>query len=63
MPNDKRLLTLKDAAEELGLAQVTLRAWAARRKIAIVRLGRAIRVPADEIQRLINDGLIPALRR
>jgi excisionase family DNA binding protein len=63
MRADKRLLTLKDAAEELGLAQVTLRTWAAGRKIAVVRLGRAVRIPVAEIERLISDGLVPAVRR
>jgi len=63
MGTDKRLLSLKDAAEELGLASVTLRTWAACRKIAVVRLDRAVRIPVAEIERLINDGLVPALRR
>ena len=34
----------------------TIRAWIARRKIACVRLGRAVRVPVAEIDRLLDEG-------
>jgi excisionase family DNA binding protein len=56
-----KMLTIQQAAEILSLRPVTLRAWAARRKIAIYRLGRAIRVPRTEIERLLQQSLVPAL--
>jgi excisionase family DNA binding protein len=55
-----RMLTLVEASRELGLKPVTLRAWAARRKIAVHRLGRAIRIPAAEIDRLLEESFVPA---
>jgi len=58
--SDTRMLTLAQAARLLGLKPVTLRAWASRRKLAIHRLGRAIRVPASEIERLLNESFVPA---
>ena len=54
------LLTVKEAATRLGLSVACIRAWIARRRIVIVRLGRAVRVPEDEIRRLIAEGTVPA---
>jgi excisionase family DNA binding protein len=60
MANDSnKLLTVEAAAAALGLKAPTVRAWMARRKIGFVRLGRATRIPATEIERLIDRGLIP----
>ncbi len=56
-----QLRTVRAAAADLGVSVHTVRAWIARRKIAHVRLGRAIRVPATEITRLIEHGTVPAL--
>ena len=50
------------AAADLGLSIHTIRAWIAQRRIAHVRLGRSIRIPASEIKRLLEAGLTPALR-
>jgi excisionase family DNA binding protein len=55
--------TVREAAVALGLSVHTVRAWVAARKIGYVRLGRAIRIPAAEIQRVIEKGTIPAQRQ
>jgi excisionase family DNA binding protein len=52
--------TVREAAEELGLSVATIRAWIQQRKICYVRLGRAVRIPASEIRRLIERGTVPA---
>ncbi len=52
--------TVSQAAAELNLSQGTIRAWIAQRRIGIVRLGRAVRVPSAEIQRLLDSGYVPA---
>jgi excisionase family DNA binding protein len=52
--------TVAEAAEELGLSVHTVRAWVACRRLAHLRLGRSIRIPAAEIQRVIEASLIPA---
>jgi excisionase family DNA binding protein len=54
--------TVEQAATDLNLSVYTIRAWIARRKIAHVRLGRAVRVPVAEIQRLLEQGSVPAAR-
>lgn len=56
-----RLVSIKTAAEELGLAAVTLRTWIAQRKVGSVKLGRSIRIPSSELDRLVERGSIPAL--
>jgi hypothetical protein len=35
--------------------------WASARKIARVKIGRAVRIPETEITKIIERGLIPAL--
>ena len=57
-----RLLRLEEAAERLGLKLSTLRFWVWQRKIEVVRVGRAVRVREDAIERLIEDGTVPAKR-
>lgn len=54
-----KLLSVPQAAEALALRPKTVRAWIAARRIACVRLGSAVRIPASEIARLIEDGTMP----
>lgn len=56
-----QLRTVEQAAEDLCVSIHTIRAWVASRKIGSVRLGRAVRIPATEIARLVERGTIPAL--
>lgn len=55
------LLSIPEAASRLGLRPVTIRFWAASRKIARVKLGRRVLIPSSEIQRLIEASTIPAM--
>jgi excisionase family DNA binding protein len=55
--------TVDEAAEELALSCSTVRAWISQRRIGHVRLGRAIRIPAGEIKRLLESGFTPARRQ
>ena len=54
--------TVGEAARELNLKPGTMRAWIAQRRIGHVRLGRAVRIPAAEIQRLLKAGYVPPER-
>jgi excisionase family DNA binding protein len=54
--------TVVQAADELNLKPSTIRAWIAARRIGHVRLGRAIRIPAHEIQRVLESGYVPPHR-
>lgn len=62
-PPVERPRTVSEAAEELGLSVYTVRAWIADRRLGHLRLGRAIRVPAEEIRRVIEQSTIPADRK
>jgi excisionase family DNA binding protein len=53
-------MTVRQAAEQLGLHETTLRAWIAQGRIGIVRLGRAVRVAPEEVARLIAENTVPA---
>ncbi len=55
--------TVEQAAEELNLSPATIRAWIAQRRLGHVRLGRAVRVPAAEIQRVLEVGYVPPARK
>ena len=59
-PPTERPRTVAEAADELGLSVYTIRAWIASRRIGHIRLGRAIRIPADELRRVIEAGTVPA---
>jgi excisionase family DNA binding protein len=57
---EQQLLTVRQAAKLLGLAEDTLYSWVAARKIPVVRLGRAIRFRESDLQRMIADRTAPA---
>jgi excisionase family DNA binding protein len=56
---DSQLLSVSQAAERLGLKQSTIRAWLMARRIEFVRLGRSVRIPQAEVNRLISQGTVP----
>jgi excisionase family DNA binding protein len=55
-----QLLTVKQAADALGLKVATIRAWVSRRKLPRVNCGRAVRIPADAIAQFIERNTVPA---
>ena len=62
-PTDNRPRTVEQAADELNLSRATIRAWIAQRRLGHVRLGRAIRIPADELRRVLEAGYVPPARK
>lgn len=56
----QRPLTVKETADALGLSTHTIRSWVFHRKLGFVRLGRAIRIMPEEIERVISTGTVPA---
>jgi excisionase family DNA binding protein len=57
----QKLMSIEEAATALGLKPVTIRQWAGARRIARVKLGRRVLIPADAVERLIEANLQPAL--
>ena len=60
---DTKPKTIAEAARELNMSQATMRAWVGQRRIGYVKLGRSIRIPVGEIQRLLEGGYIPPDRK
>lgn len=55
-----RLLTVAEVSEATGFERQTIYLWIARRRLPVVRLGRAVRVPAEALAVLIAENTIPA---
>jgi excisionase family DNA binding protein len=55
-----QLLTVKQAADALGLKVATIRAWISRHKLPRVNCGRAVRIPAEAIAQFIERNTVPA---
>jgi excisionase family DNA binding protein len=56
-----KLVKVPDAAELLALSPKTIWQWIGERRIGVVRLGRAVRIPQSEIERLLEEGSTPAV--
>ena len=56
-----RLLDVKQAAEFLSLKPATLYTWSSDRRIATVKMGRALRFRLSTLQKLIAKAERPAL--
>lgn len=54
------LLTVKQFAQALGITVACVRRWVLERKIQVVKLGRLVRIPRSEVERLIDEGTVPA---
>lgn len=63
MANPKTLLSVKEFSEALGTTEACTRRWLLERKISYTKLGRLVRIPADEIDRLVSEGFRPAKPR
>jgi excisionase family DNA binding protein len=56
----EKLHSFSDAENLTGIKVSTWRAWAAARKIPVVRLGRRIKLRESDLQKLIDSSLVPA---
>jgi excisionase family DNA binding protein len=54
------MMTVRDAATSLGLREITVRKMIRDRSISVFRIGRAVRISQEEVQRLIARGTVPA---
>ena len=61
--NIPRFWSLPQVAERLGLSVKCLRGWVWRRSIPYVKVGRAVRISDETIQKIIDRGTMPALER
>ena len=52
-------MNLTQLAEYLGFSRRTIEKWVADDKIAVIRIGRSVRVPLSEVERLVNQDAMP----
>lgn len=62
LPAVEQLLAIETVADRLKIAPKTIRNWIGARRIAVHRIGRAVRIPESEIQRILDEGYGPAVR-
>jgi len=60
--NYARLLRAEEAADKLSLKVSTIRRWILEKRLPTVKLGRAIRIPEDAINKIIADAYRDSLR-
>jgi excisionase family DNA binding protein len=56
-------LTVNEFAEALGITRAGVRRWLLERRLTSIRLGRLVRIPRSEIERLVESGLRPRVPR
>ncbi len=56
---NSNLLTVAEAASALAIKPATVRAHLLRRRLTYVKVGRCVRIPAAEIERILRDGMVP----
>jgi excisionase family DNA binding protein len=52
-----QLLTVKEAAEALGVTEAAVRSWLYQRRLPCVKLGRLTRLRRDDIEAVMAKGL------
>jgi excisionase family DNA binding protein len=53
------ILTTQQTADRLGLSQGAVKKMIYRRQITFVKIGRSVRIPENEIDRLIQANVVP----
>jgi excisionase family DNA binding protein len=60
MDPKQTLVSVPQFANTLGITVSCVRRWILLRKINTIKVGRLVRIPCSEINRLIDIGLRPA---
>jgi excisionase family DNA binding protein len=55
-----KLMTISEVADSLHVSVACLRRWVLLRRINTIRIGRLVRISPQEVQRIVDQGLIPA---
>ena len=56
-PNEPELYTVRECAERLRVSPQSVRAWIKAGKVKAVRHGRSYHVFADEVERIMKEGV------
>lgn len=58
-----KMLTVSEVARTLGLKPATIRSWIWKRQIEYVKVSGAVRITDCEVERIIESGTRPAIKR
>jgi excisionase family DNA binding protein len=58
--NPSVLLSVPEFATALNISVACARRWILERRITVIKIGRLIRIPGSEVERLVTSGLRPA---
>ena len=61
--NPNPLLTVDEFAGQLRVTRACVRRWILERRVAVVKVGRLVRLPASEVHRIIDEGSRPRAQR
>jgi excisionase family DNA binding protein len=50
------LLNVQEFAQALGVTKACVRRWILERRIASIKVGRLVKLPQSEVQRIIDSG-------
>ena len=56
------LLDVNETAKRLSLSPLTIRGWIFKKRLPVVRIGRAVRIREEDLEALVRFGYEP-LRR
>lgn len=56
----EKLFTIPEFAERLRKKQSGVRRWVLERRIAVIKVGRNVRIPESELRRIVSEGFRPA---
>lgn len=56
-----KLLTIPEFADTLHITVACVRRWVLERRITTIRVGRLVRISQEEYQRIVEQGLVPAM--
>lgn len=54
---ESRYVTVEDAAQRLNVHEQTIYSWIRRGQLKAAKFGRAVRIPAEELDRFEREGL------
>jgi excisionase family DNA binding protein len=58
-----KLFSVPEFAETLGITVACVRRWTLERRITFTKIGKLVKIPASEVDRLITEGLHTAKPR
>jgi excisionase family DNA binding protein len=61
--NHDPLLTVDEFADQLRVSRACVRKWILERRVAVVKVGRLVRLRSSELRRIVDEGSRPRAHR